>query len=225
MNLTVGPLPPAVYWRRRAIVLGAILVVAIFLVAMCNGPGDPSGSGQRKASANQSSAAASGGPTGSTSPVPPIITGSAGAENPVEQPASTAPAPQPRASVDCADQDMSLVATLTPLQVGWTVGLKIKNVSDHACNRDVGPDPQELHVVNVNNQIVWSSDYCQTAHGPDLRTFGPGIEADFTIYWDGRATSAGCVKGAAIPPGGYQLVAKLASKISSPVPFQVPPGK
>jgi len=38
MNLTVGPLAPAVYWRRRAFVAGALLVVVLLLVYSCGGP-------------------------------------------------------------------------------------------------------------------------------------------------------------------------------------------
>src|SRR5262245_39600595 len=35
MRLTVGPLPPAVYWRRRAVVLGAILLFVFVLTYSC----------------------------------------------------------------------------------------------------------------------------------------------------------------------------------------------
>ena len=37
MRLTVGPLPPAVYWRRRAVVLGAGLLFLIVLLYSCTG--------------------------------------------------------------------------------------------------------------------------------------------------------------------------------------------
>ena len=40
MRLTVGPLPPAVYWRRRAVVLGALLLVVIVLFVSCCGDDD-----------------------------------------------------------------------------------------------------------------------------------------------------------------------------------------
>ena len=35
MRLTVGPLPPAVYWRRRALVLGVALLVVFLIVQAC----------------------------------------------------------------------------------------------------------------------------------------------------------------------------------------------
>src|SRR5262245_57141494 len=37
MRTTVGPLPPAVYWRRRAVVLGAALLGIIVLFVSCSG--------------------------------------------------------------------------------------------------------------------------------------------------------------------------------------------
>ncbi|MBY8873171.1 hypothetical protein K7640_15150 [Micromonospora sp. PLK6-60] len=42
MRMTVGPLPPAVYWRRRAVVLGAGLLFLIVLLYSCQGS-DPGG--------------------------------------------------------------------------------------------------------------------------------------------------------------------------------------
>ena len=35
MRLTVGPLPPAVYWRRRSLVLGVALLVVFLIVQAC----------------------------------------------------------------------------------------------------------------------------------------------------------------------------------------------
>ncbi|MFY1634646.1 hypothetical protein ACN27F_15440 [Solwaraspora sp. WMMB335] len=37
MRLTVGPLPPAIYWRRRAVVLGAVLLLVFIVVYSCVG--------------------------------------------------------------------------------------------------------------------------------------------------------------------------------------------
>lgn len=46
----VGPLPPQVYWRRRLVFLGGILVVLLLAVTMCslggNKPGSGTGQGQ-----------------------------------------------------------------------------------------------------------------------------------------------------------------------------------
>ena len=44
MNLTVGPLPPAVYWRRRALVAGVLVLLILVVAYSCGGS---SGSGAR----------------------------------------------------------------------------------------------------------------------------------------------------------------------------------
>jgi hypothetical protein len=99
--------------------------------------------------------------------------------------------------------------------------LRIKNISDRTCKRDVGADPQELHIMQ-NGQALWSSDSCQTAHGqPDVRTFQPGIEAMFTIGWDGTVGTACNNNKQKAGPGTYQVVAKLDTKLSAPTNFTV----
>src|SRR5262245_65486520 len=40
MRLTVGPLPPAVYWRRRAVVLGGILIIILMMFYIFGNAGE-----------------------------------------------------------------------------------------------------------------------------------------------------------------------------------------
>jgi hypothetical protein len=221
MNLTVGPLPPAVYWRRRAIVLGGILVVVIFMISMCSTTGGSGAPGKRNTSVTSTASPDSPSASSSPSSLPPIITGSPGAGIAVDPGTTDAPAGQPSASVDCSDNDIRLTAAVITQASGFNFSLKVKNVSDHPCNRDVGADPQELHV-SQNGTVIWSSDYCQTVHGqPDVRTFGPGVEDVFTVHWDQKITGPGCVKGASASSGAYDLAAKLGTKISGTTSFQI----
>jgi hypothetical protein len=226
MNLTVGPLPSAVYWRRRAMVLGALLLVVVFLVAMCSGSGKPSGT------RNTSGTTGSGSPTSHPSMLTPIIGdgGDGGGETAGSDPASPDPgsasvagggAPPPSSSGPCADTDMSLTAVATPLAKGFYFSMKVKNISTRACSRDVGASPQSLQVVNAAGAVVWSSDSCATpgrSPRPDVRVFGPNIETVLPprpFYWDG--TVGKCSGGTALPAGSYRLVAHLATKASQPV--------
>src|SRR3954454_10773812 len=55
MRSTVGPLPAAVYWRRRAVVLGAALLGIIVLFVSCSGGDDNKGSPRDKAASSSSS--------------------------------------------------------------------------------------------------------------------------------------------------------------------------
>ena len=52
MRLTVGPLPSAVYWRRRAIVLGVAVVLVFLIVQSCSGGEGKSNGGGVPASAD-----------------------------------------------------------------------------------------------------------------------------------------------------------------------------
>lgn len=65
MRTTVGPLPATVYWRRRAVVLGAIILSALILFVSCTG-GDDSSKKRPGASGPRPGSTAS--PTGSATP-------------------------------------------------------------------------------------------------------------------------------------------------------------
>jgi hypothetical protein len=239
MKATVGPLPPAVYWRRRAIVIGALVVVVILFVAMCS-----SGGGNKsKPNARRSGSASTGPQTSSSSPsvLPPIVGESApsdggngdggnGATNPTASPGAGGAdtggtGGQQQASIGaCADSDMSLAAEATPLAGGgFHLIMKVRNTSSHACTRDVGGGPQELVV--TGSGWSWSSNSCAApgaTPAPDVRTFNPGVEATLParpFTWDGSTNK--CSAGAKAGAGTYHLVAKLASKTSDPVPVVI----
>ncbi len=223
MNLTVGPLPPAVYWRRRAVVAGVLLVLVLLVVYACSGSGGAGSAGQPRA--NTGAATGTPDPTGSElrpqTGAPPA-TGDPGTPAPtqVSAPGGTAPPP----SDFCSDSEIQLTPAVQKITGGsfaYQLTLRVKNVSNRTCKRDVGADPQELHI-GQNGQTLWSSDSCQKVHGqPDVRSFPPGIEDTFTIGWDGTA-GTGCTGGTPVGAGSYQVVAKLDAKASSPVTFTVP---
>ncbi len=220
MNLTVGPLPPAVYWRRRALVLGAVLALVILLVSMCGGANGAQNSGH-PAAAN-SAASRSPSPAATVSVQAPIVGAPGGASS--ASPSVVAPASA--ASDSCSDSEIQLIPSVQKLTGGsypYQLNLRIKNISTRTCKRDVGSGPQELHIVNATSgQTVWSSDNCQSATGSDVRTFGPNIEAAFQLGWDGNANTPGCRSTGALN-GAYQLVAKLDTKVSAPVAFTIGP--
>jgi hypothetical protein len=231
MNLTVGPLPPAVYWRRRALVLGIVLVFVILFVAMCNNAG-----GDHKPARGLTS-----GSPGNSTPTPtpsvqsPIIGGTApgtggsagtggsgGAQ--ADNPAGSGTGADAGGVPQCTDDEMQLTPSVQKITGGYApyqLNLKIRNTSAHSCKRDVGAGPQELHMVDGTGQVLWSSDYCQSAAGSDVRTFGPNIEALFQIGWDGFGDGPGCVKGPQLAGGTYQIVAKLGGKVGAPVNFTI----
>ena len=225
MRMTVGPLPPAVYWRRRAIVLGALLFVIVVFYSSCGGSG---GSGARKqtgaTTAPTPGQSVSGSPT--TDPLGPtdLPVSTDPAEPDPTLPAGPEPEPAPPvADGACTNDEM----TLTPMpakssaKLGTPMDLRLRiaNSSSRTCERDVGADLQELRLVK-GAQTIWSSDHCGAARGSDLRTFGPGSGREYMVTWNGNSSSK-CSKGvpAGPPPqpGDYQLVARLGTKLSTPV--------
>jgi hypothetical protein len=228
MNLTVGPLPPAVYWRRRVLVLGAVLVLVLFLVAMCGGSSKPKATGTQP-TARVTSASAS--PAGTPSVQPPIVGAPGGGSGAPSSAASASPTAAGSAAPPsdlCADGELQLTPAVQKITGGsypYQLNLVIRNVSGRSCRRDIGSGPQEMHILNAAGQTLWSSDYCQSNPGSDVRTFGPNIEAAFQLGWDGYGYGPGCVKGAKLVDGSYQIVAKLDTKVSAPVAFTISAGK
>lgn len=224
MNLTVGPLPPAVYWRRRALVLGVVAVVVVAVVAMCSGPGESKTPG------------ASGTQSPTTSYQVPVIGGSPDGGSPSSEP-STEPSTEaaPANTYDgppptpCLDTEMSLTVLVHVRKDDVELQMKIKNISTRACTRDVGGTPQEIHIATSTSKptdpVVWSSDFCQAPNQPaDVRTFGPGIESilPYTpVLWHKNYVAAGCTAGNAAPPGTYSVAAKMGTLLSPVVQFTI----
>ena len=227
MRTTVGPLPPAVYWRRRAIVLGAVLLGIIVLFVSCFGGDDDKGRGNTSSSQyptpepNKSSAdpgpsfldgAPGGGPAlpapsdlqsqqpgtdAATAPTLPTQAAGNGQNGNGQNATANAPG-----DGSCADSEIALtpVPSATTLKRGATIEiqLKIKNNSARTCARDVGADPQELYL-DQGARKYWSSDTCSTAKGSDVRQLQPGEELSYKVTWNGRQSSS-CAGGSASGP-------------------------
>ncbi|MDG4791348.1 hypothetical protein O7626_36570 [Micromonospora sp. WMMD1102] len=248
MRLTVGPLPPTVYWRRRAVVLGAVLLFLVVVLYSClntggpdNGKGkgadpgpsptltphiDPSASGPA-----QSGGPDPGGPGGGAEPGGgepsdgPPDDGGGDTVEPVGG-GQVPPAPPP-VDNECTDQEMSVVPvpSRASAQRGQPIELRlrIKNVSGRTCNRDVGADLQELYIKSGARK-VWSSDACSLVRSNDVRPFPPSHENEYTISWNGRESSK-CANQLAAGPypaaGTYQLFGRLGDKHSEPVRINI----
>jgi hypothetical protein len=224
MNLTVGPLPPAVYWRRRAIVLGGVLLVVLLVAYACSGPTTPSA----PATSSSSTTLGLNAPAGitDTSAIPTGIVSSSPSLLP-----SLGPSPSPGVSTTgvttCTDAQIrvtptisSTSATTSRLVHGGTYDLKLKvrNVSTVPCRRDVGGVPEELEVMAGTTKI-WSSDDCGKSQGKphDIRTFGPDIEIYAEVKWDSYDISThGCAKAASpLKDGTYSLVGRVGTKTAT----------
>ncbi|MBB5110231.1 hypothetical protein AB0K27_12195 [Micromonospora echinospora] len=253
MRLTVGPLPPAVYWRRRAVVLGAGLLFLIVLLYSCTGtdrntgaPGtDPSPTGSAGAEPGPSGSVLTP-QSGSPSPTPGDVggggantgggntggnntggnntgggntdggTGNGGANG---QPVSD--------DGTCTDSELRVTPVAAPAtaQRGTvvTLRLKVKNVSNRTCSRDVGADLQELYL-KAGAEKIWSSDTCGTGKGSDVQSFTPNFERSYELGWNGRVDNRcanGLANGEFAAIGAYQVFARVGTKISEPVKLTI----
>jgi hypothetical protein len=103
------------------------------------------------------------------------------------------------------------------------IKLKIKNISQRTCSRDVGADPQEIYI-KLGAQTIWSSDTCTAAKSSDIQSFTPAFERTYQVSWNGRDSSK-CAEGVAIGPnpsaGDYQVFGRLGTKRSDPVKLTI----
>ena len=227
MRLTVGPLPAAVYWRRRAVVLGAVLLLALAVSYTCSGPPPTATSGASRSPSPPAS------PQTNPSLQPAdLISASPSADglagSPSALPSFGDPSVDPRA---CTDSEIRVTAKPTSTSVGRgqdvLIYLYIKNISDRACTRDIGPDLQELRIV-LGADKVWSSDDCGTARGSSIRNFLPNFEVSFNVDWNGKmsttcsGTGSNRAPAGAVPdPGRYQVLGRVGTAQSKPVTLTI----
>ncbi len=219
MRLTVGPLPAAVYWRRRGVVLVGLAMVVLIISYAFSGP--------------DGSATTSVAPTPSasmtTAPVPSTGTSSALATS-ASPSASAFTLPVAGATGPCRDAEMEVTASAPVAEVtrGQPVAftIKIKNISSRTCVRDVGADVQEL-LLKEGATTIWSSDDCDANHGQDLKQFTPGLEVSYTRTWMGFRSRGGnnTVECGSLEPDPkvYQLFARLDQKLSPPFDLKINP--
>ncbi|MDP9814556.1 adhesin [Spirilliplanes yamanashiensis] len=251
MRATVGPLPPAVYWRRRLVVLAGVLILVLFVALSCTGGDDDKAQPPGGTGATTPMPGASGNSGGSSTGVltPQVdepsfadsapVGGGPAAPAPTDVPAGPVsaapglpaadPGVPPNGTGPCTDAEMAL----TPIPARATtkrgqplnLQLVIKNVSARTCARDVGADVQEIYIKQGAAKI-WSSDVCAVAAGPGskVETFIPGGVRTYYVTWNGRDSSR-CTGGMAAGnfplAGQYEVMGRLGAKVSNPAPITV----
>jgi hypothetical protein len=218
-----------VYWRRRAVVLGALLLGIIVLFVSCSG-GDDKNSNRGKGASSPASTPASAKSTpeetpsfsdanpnaGPSLPAPGDIqsgqpslgggtadgTGTGSSAGPGQNGDGTnANANAPSGEI-CADSEMSVtpVPAATTVKRGSPLTIRLKI-------KNIGSRTCKRDVgadpqelyIDQGARKYWSSDTCGNLHGSDVETFTSGGEREFTVTWNGRQTSK-CSGGLAAGP-------------------------
>ncbi|MGW8429889.1 hypothetical protein ACWGJ9_02065 [Curtobacterium citreum] len=158
----VGPESSGVYWRRRALVGGVLLLIVVVVVLIVVGRG----SGASSASAPGATASASGSASSSSSSS--SSSGGAGSA------ASAAAAPAASASASaaasgsgstCSADQITLAAVLDKTVYGPTedpkIAMSITNTGSDVCHMDLG-SAQQVLTISSGDEQYWSSKDCQT---------------------------------------------------------------
>lgn len=243
-----GPLPPEIYWRRRAVAVGGAVVVVGLVVAlivwMTSGSGDPhntaatqSVSSSSTASSTTSAPPASEPQAGGASGEPDAGGGSgggaggsgapAGASSPVE---SASPAGVPGGAAGpalCPDQAISVV--LYTDEPTYTIGqnpvftIVTTNAGLSECTRDVGKAVQNVIVRTLDGtRTLWSARDCSPLNTVNNVVLKPAQQVKDTITWSGTTSSPGCERPRTqVPAGSYSAIGKIGERESFPITFNM----
>lgn len=199
-----GPLPPAVYWRRRGLAAGSLILVVVaaawglFLLIGGSGNADPA--------------------AGRTDTQPD--SGQATASH------AKARSGQPRPVPQCRSGVLEVYAEVTKPQysIGKPVRLAmlVTNTGDRTCRANTGAKMRELVVTTSGGEPVWSSDHCHQYTTNETPVLEPGQSVRNELTWFGYASEAGCsANRSPVPAGQYMVTAKLDKLTSPPATFRL----
>lgn len=212
-----GPLPPQVYWRRRGLALGIVLLATALVVGVAF-------------------AIFGGSDSTDTAKTETAQTPQPGNKTPVVPPAESSPEPTPtptaavepppilQAGDDCPDSSLAIKGiTNAPLYV---IGdqpkftMVVTNIGLVACKRDVGAAVLAGYVYSLDNQRLWSNLDCAPSNETLVKTFNPGEQVTTEVTWTGMGSAPQCpLPREPIGPGTYNLVVQLGNVRSASVPF------
>lgn len=243
-----GPLPPEIYWRRRALAVGVavlVIVVIVGIIVLATGGSDekPTNtsaslsttptSAQLPESIDPSQSGVTGGGSGGVSTAP-STSGAPGASTPASSgvpQSSQAPGAVPVSGL-CPDQNISLV--LYTDKPTYTTGdkptftLVVTNAGLTECTRDVGKDMQNVTVRSLDGtRYIWSATDCSPINTINNQLLKPAQQFKDTIVWSGTTSAPGCkLPRVQAGAGPYQALGALGQRQSAPITFNFtnPPG-
>ncbi|GAB3357824.1 MucR family transcriptional regulator [Modestobacter lapidis] len=231
----VGPLPAAVYWRRRLLLLGLVLAVLAgggWLTVVAVSGRD--GGGGSVASGATGEADPSLAPPSLEQVVPSLASVQVPTVAPSPEPATETAAPPPAApgppgpapGGPCSDDMISVQVRPPggPVAVGSkpTLDLVVTNVSEVPCVRALDKNLQEIVLLESGGTRVWGSNDCFPEATDDTRTLAPGEAAIFPLVWGGLTSEPGCAAPRVTPaPGDYVLRGRLDTKTSGDAPIRL----
>ncbi|MFN2625521.1 MAG: hypothetical protein ABR520_05495 [Mycobacteriales bacterium] len=200
-----GPLPASIYWRRRAVLLG-VLLVAVLLLRSCVGGGGDGSATLRGAGSSATPSSTAGSPARSAA-------------------ASRAPVASGSPGAPCRLATLQIGATTDarsyPAGVRPKLTLSVRNVGPTSCRIDLGQPARELRIVSGTDR-VWSSDDCSQGGGSNPVALQSGEIRSFSVTWFRRRSAPGCVGGQpSVPPGTYRVIGRIGDFVQGGDPFSL----
>jgi hypothetical protein len=217
-----GPLPSEIYWRRRGLALGIVVVaigiVVATVVAVLSGSAGANANGGKPAAHSPSGPAH---PEAKTPVVPPEMENTAPTETPT---AAVQPPPVLKEGDDCPDSTLAVKGLTNAPQ--YAIGdqpkftMVVTNIGLVACKRDVGAAVLAAYVFSLDNKRLWSNLDCAPSNETLVRMFAPGEQVTTAVTWTGMGSAPRCpLPRQPIGPGTYNLVVQLGNLRSAAVPF------
>ena len=235
-----GPLPARVYWVRRLVLLGVVLVLVFGIARVLGGGSDAKSetptatraaatgaTGTPDGSSPADGETAGGESTGTAAPETPAAepgTGkkrAKGAPMPTPTPTPTPVAPVPPTPTGvCTNEDI----TITPTADGATAGgkvqflLNLRTKATPACTWQVSPETLTLKITSGDDDI-WASLECPRAIPTQDLTVYRDFDAVVPVVWSGRRSDDECSRQPEYADAGwYHLLA--ATYAGEPVDLQ-----
>jgi hypothetical protein len=207
----VGSLPQGVYWFRRCLVAGVVLVVLLggwWVLGSFGGQGSAASSPPAT-------------PTGSHTPA----SSATSSPSVTHRPSATKSSATAAGPATCPDSVIRVLAVTS--EASYSAGaaakltVQVTNTSAVPCKRDLGQAALEL-LVYAGKTRVWSSDDCNPGGGHAVVTMKAGQTFSSTVQWARQTSVPGCPSARpTAAPGAYQLVARSLALRSAPSPFSL----
>lgn len=212
-----GPLPTQIYWRRRGLALGIMLLLIALVVGVAFAMLGKSGATQSA----RSETAQTPQPENKTPVLPPAEASPEPTPTPT---AAVAPPPILQDGDDCPDSTLAVKGITNAPQ--YVIGdqpkftMVVTNIGLVGCKRDVGAAVLAAYVYSLDNQRLWSNLDCAPSNETLVKTFNPGEQVTTEVTWTGMGSAPQCpLPREPIGPGTYNLVVQLGNLRSAAVPF------
>lgn len=212
-----GPLPPRVYWVRRAIVAAVAMLLVVGVSKVLGGGGD----GKDDEPAAE---IVSGQPT-----TPTPTTRKTGKKRSPDaqqvQPRKPKRTPLPQPQGPCVDSDVVVTPSVEKAHAGGivTIALLVTSKTSPACTFDVSRNSVVLKLTSGDDKI-WTSQQCPRAIPAATVIARQQVPGQVEVNWHGRRSNEGCTSAAAWAlPGYYHAAAAALGSEATDVQFFLGP--